>query len=147
MFDFKLTRLILTILAVIVTSFVSDFVVHQVLMKDDYEATKEIWRGPEEMKVWAMMAGQALAAIVFTLLYARGFASGCWTCAIVFGIMFGLMNIATNLIYYSVLPMPMSLALKWSVFGMIQCILFATIAKLVYGKGPIDQKTYGIATS
>lgn len=47
--------------------------VNQGIMAGDYEATKQLWRPMEEMKVWVFYVVYAFVAFFFTLIFSKGY--------------------------------------------------------------------------
>ena len=71
-------RLLLTALAVFVFIFAYEWVFHGILLKDTYGMTPSLWRPQTEMMQhfhWLVL-GQAVIALMFTVLFAQGFAAG-----------------------------------------------------------------------
>ena len=112
----NIPRLLLAIVVAFVFIFVSDFLIHGLWLLPDYRATPSLWRPEAEQCAnlpW-MLAGQFLAAAVFSLLWAKGFAPlRCFKCACMFGLMMGLFNQSNTLISYAVWPLPPMIAVKW----------------------------------
>ena len=88
-------RLVLAIVAVFIGIAVTDFLIHQVWLKEMYGATASLWRTEGDMQAhlgW-IMVGEFLVAVTFTTLWARGFAEhACPTCATMFGLFMGLFS-------------------------------------------------------
>lgn len=113
----------------------SDFLIHGVWLRADYQASASLWRPEPEMQArlgW-LMGGEMLAAVTFVLLYAKGFAElRCLRCACIYGVTMGLFSEASTLINYAVLPLPPVLALKWFAAGIAQGLLAGVIVFLAY---------------
>ena len=128
-------RLLLTIVAAFVFIFATDYLIHGVWLKPDYEASKELWRSEAEMGThfhWMLIA-QLIVAIAFVTIWALGFApSGSLGMACGYGLLIGLIVQATTLITYVVSPLPASLAVKWFVSGIVQSVLLALLVALIY---------------
>ena len=62
-------------LMAMVASFVAwsgmDFVIHQLILDDDYAATASMWRPMENMKMELIYAVVAFSAFVFVYIYSR----------------------------------------------------------------------------
>ena len=127
-------RLLLTIVAVFVGLFATDFLVHQIWLAADYGASKELWRPEADMKKFFgfLVLGQLLIAITFVVIWSKGFpatSSFCGTCF--YGLFMGLFGQATTLIWYAVQPLPGTIAVKWFIAGLAQGVLMGAIAYLV----------------
>ena len=132
-------RLILAVVAVFVGMFATNYLIHEVWLKADYAATMSLWRPEAEMQKhmgWLML-GQFLAAVTFTLIYAKGFAAmSCIRCAAIYGLVMGLFSQANTFITYAVQPLPGSIATKWFVSGVVQSVLLGLLVFLVYKPKP-----------
>jgi hypothetical protein len=128
-------RLILAIVVVFVGIFITDFLIHGLWLKADYDSTMSLWRSEAEMQSYMgwMMAGQFLAAVTFTVLYALGFASKrCPGYACLYGLAMGLFMQANTFIMYAVQPLPLSLAIKWIAAGGAQAVVIGLLVYFVY---------------
>lgn len=132
-------RLLLAIVVAFVFIFATDFLIHAVWLKPDYEATNELWRTESEMGArfhWMLIA-QLLAAITFVLIWALGFADrGTFALACVYGFLIGLAVQVATIITFVVSPFPAELALKWIGSGLIQAIALGVVTFLVYKPSP-----------
>ncbi len=127
--------LIITIVAAFIVVFLTDGLIHGVWLKPVYGATKELWRPEAEMKGFmpALMAGQFLAAITFSVLWAAGFARGAkTTCALKFGLIMGLFLQSNTFITYAVSPLTPEIAVKWFIAGLLQSLLLGLVVFKVY---------------
>lgn len=133
------TRLILAIVVAFVFIFATDFLIHAVWLKPDYEATKELWRPEAEMGArfhWMLIA-QLLVAIAFVIIWALGFAArGSLGLACGYGLLIGLIVQSTTIITYVVSPFPANIALKWFASGIVQSVLLGLLVALVYKPTP-----------
>jgi hypothetical protein len=87
----NIKRLILAIIAGYVVIFATDFLIHHVWMKPDYEATQQVWRAELEMKSmmgW-FIGAQIVTVITFVLLWTRWADSAQLGCAVGFGFLMG----------------------------------------------------------
>lgn len=119
------------ITAVFALIFGSDYLIHGVLLKSAYQATASVWRPETEMieMIRYMAAGQALFAVSFCCLFLKmtsGKTAG-FRVGISFGFWVGLMLAAGNLIWYSVLPVPVMLAVKWCGYSFLQMTVLGGI--------------------
>ena len=136
-------RLVLAIVVVFVGLFASDFLIHGVWLQSAYKETMNLWRTEAEMQThmgWLML-GQFLAAATFSVLWAQGFArTGCFGCALLFGVFMGLFREANTLVSYAVQPLPASLAVKWFIPGVAQGVLMGVLAYVTYKPKPAEAK-------
>lgn len=128
-------RLFLAIVVGFVFIFASDFLIHSVWLGPTYKVTQALWRTESEMqrRFLIMLASQLLAAVALLYIWARtgwrrrSVFDGC-----VFGGWMGLFQQAFTLALYVVLPMPIGLAAKWFLAGIVQSVLLGALAALVY---------------
>jgi len=90
-----------------------------------------------------MITGQILLAIIFGCLFARGFASGNWSCALIYGVMMGLAFGAISLIWYALIPVGSGLWWKWLVVNIVKGVVLAAVARIIYGRAPLDKAVAG----
>jgi len=135
----NIPRLLLAIVIGFIVIFGSDFLIHGKLMVADYQATQQLWRSDAEMQArftW-MLGAQLLTTVAFLLLWTRWAETARLGCAIGFGFLMGLFSGVWPIVLYVVLPMPASIAVKWFLAGLVQCILLGLVAFFVYKpKGP-----------
>ncbi len=127
-------RLVMTVFAVFVFIFISDFVIHGVILSDTYKQTASLWRPEQEMHsymLW-MMIGQFLVAKFFSTLFARGYEGGGAMEGFRFGVLASPLLVAPSFVSYAVTPMPQFLLWAWVGLGLIQGLLAGVVAGLVY---------------
>lgn len=109
------------------------FVVHGVLLHDDYAKLQSIFRSPDDAQRYFpfMVIAHALIALAFTWIYRQGREAGKpWLGQ---GVRFGLaiavlMTIPIYLIYYAVQPMPGAVVTKQIVFDVIAVVIMGIVA-------------------
>lgn len=131
-------KLVVAVLAVFVFLSAYGYLVHGVLMKDMYEATKEFWRPQEAMHrlMGLVYAGNFLFAILFCFIYTKGiegessatqgFRYGLWIGLLLYGPM--------TVAHYAYLPYPATLQLSWFASGVIGSIVAGTLTGVLYKK-------------
>lgn len=130
----NMKRLILAIIAGWIVIFGTDFLIHGLWLKPDYDATKTIWRPETEMNAhiaWMFFA-QFLCAATFVIIWAKGFSGGSVGCGAAFGLLMGLFQQVWAIVDYVVIPMPGELAVKWFLSGLAQAILLGIVTAMVY---------------
>jgi hypothetical protein len=65
-------RFWLSVVSVWFVVFLTDFVFHQVWLKDLYASTAQFWKMEAEMEVWKMWFGNAVFAWAFVWIYTKG---------------------------------------------------------------------------
>lgn len=107
-------RIVLAVIAVFVAWSVMDLVIHGVILRPTYEATKEFWRPEKEMKMGLMYVVLLISATVFVSLYAKFVGKKSVATALKFGVLFGLgAGISMGYGTYAVMPIPYKIAITW----------------------------------
>jgi hypothetical protein len=122
-------------LAVYAVAQLSDYLIHGVILRSAYEATKDLWRPDMDEKMWIMVMVTAIWSVLFTLIFIKGCEGRGLAEGVRFGLLIGLFT-AIPMAYgtYAMLPIPYSLALQWFVYGMVQCLLLGVVAALIWGR-------------
>ncbi len=113
----------------------TDFLVHAVWLKPDYQATMQLWRTEQDMQghiAW-LFGAEFLFAAAFVLIWAAGMADRHGLkCAVIYGLLMGIFHQTSTMVLYCVMPMPGELAVKWFAANTLQCLLLGIITFLVY---------------
>ena len=107
----NIKKFAVTVVAVFVTTLVSNFVIHQIILKSAYQATANLWRPETEMQAYmgSMFLGQFLVALFLAWIFVHGYKGKGWMEGIRFGFLVGGFEAGNNLIMCSVAPYPCSL--------------------------------------
>jgi len=104
------------------------FLIHSVLLRQDYVDTAALWRPREAqiMRVWAMLLAVLIYVIGAVLVYVRGVEQKPWMGQ---GIRFGILLTLVAVVYGSlsgwvILPIPHMLAVKWIVSESLLSVVF-----------------------
>ena len=112
------------------------FVVHGVLLHDDYASLGNLFRTEADANSHfpLMILAHVLLSGAFAWIYARGVEAKPWFAqGIRFGVAVALLTIVpTYLIYYVVQPMPGAVVAKQIVFDGILMLILASIAAFLY---------------
>ena len=112
------------------------FVVHGVLLHDDYTKLSGLFRPEAEARPYfpLMVLAHIILAGAFVWIYSRGVESAPWLPqGIRFGIAVALLTIIpTYLIYYVVQPMPGAVVAKQIVFDGILMLILGVITAFIY---------------
>lgn len=125
---------LITSLFIFVAIFITDFLIHGLILKGQYEATASLWRSESEMQGvfhW-MLIGQAVIALFFTRLFTHGYQNKGIKEGVCFGFMFAGIFAGNDFILYTVTAYPMSLVWAWIGTRFAQSILLGVIAAKVY---------------
>ena len=126
----------LAVVAGFILLFVSDYVIHQILLMGLYEQTANLWRSPETMMdFFPLMLGSqflmsAITAMIFTRNYeAKGIIEGAR-----FGLLLGLLFALMMSMSYIWMPIPLALASSWGAAGFLQGLGLGIAFALTYRK-------------
>ena len=124
---------IIASIAVFVANQVTDPIIHIFLLSKSYQVLSHIWRPDMESKMWIMTMGSLVFAFLFVLIFTKGYEGKGLLEGIRFGLLLGvLMSGVTILQQYVVYPVPFSLAVQWCVYGIVQYLIYGTIAAFLY---------------
>jgi hypothetical protein len=123
-------------IAASVLFFVLGFVVHGVLMTEDYMRIKSMFRPEDEAMAnmpW-MIVAHVIMGFAFAWVYSRGVSSAPW---LMQGLRFGiaaalLISVPWYLIYYSVQPWPGMTVVKMTLFDSLSLIITALVVAFIY---------------
>jgi hypothetical protein len=126
-------RFLLAWLVVFIAWFLGSFVVHGVLLRDDYKSLSNLFRPEAEAQKYfaLMLLAHVLLSGAFTWIYARGVEPKPWLGqGVRYGIAIALLTTVPGyLIYYVVQPLPGMLVVKQIVFdGILMLVLGAVVA-------------------
>ena len=127
-------RLLLTIVVAFVVVFAVDFIYHGILLKGIYNETASLWRSElamRSMMQW-MLLGQALLAVMYVLIFRKGYEGKGVAEGVRFGLYLGAFMAAPNFGWYTVLPIPFTLALLWILGCFIQAIAVGVATSFIY---------------
>jgi|SRR5579871_1274863 len=130
-------RWLLASLAVFVVVQVLEFLIHGVLLQDQYKASASVWRPEADMQklMWIFWVGGLVFAGFFALIYAKGYEKGkpALGQGLRFGLYVGAMPCVTESFgWYVILPVPVALAFAWLVTVLVQSVAAGIAAGLVY---------------
>jgi hypothetical protein len=130
-------KLIIAGVAAFLISLIFSFIVHGMLLHDDYAALPNLFRTDTDAQGHApfMLLSHLLKGFAFAWVYARGISPGVpWPGqGIRFGIAMALLiTVPLYLVYYAVQPMPGMVVVKQMVFDSIGTILMALAVAFVY---------------
>jgi len=122
--------------AVFIVWFAGSFVVHGMLLHDDYMRLQNLFRSESESQAFfpLMILAHVLLSGAFVWIYGRGVEAKPWPAqGIRFGIAVALLTvIPTYLIYYVVQPMPAGTVAKQIVFDTILLLILGLVVAFVY---------------
>jgi hypothetical protein len=129
-------RFFIAWIVIFVAWMAGSFVVHGVLLQDDYSKLSNLFRSEADSQTYfpLMILAHVILAGAFAWIYSRGVEAKPWLPQ---GIRFGLAIAAltivpTYIIYYVVQPMPGALVVKQILFDGILILILAVIAAFIY---------------
>jgi len=126
-------QVLISIVVLFVASMAFDFVVHAVLLKNDYAAQPALMRSEagQQRHMPAMMLAHLFLAVGVTAIYRRGREAGkdWFGQGLRFGLWFAVAACVPNfLIYYAVQPVGLSVMIKQVCFGGVATVLLGIVA-------------------
>jgi hypothetical protein len=129
-------KLFIAWIVIFVVWMVGSFVVHGLLLHDDYAKLPSLFRPPAEAQQYfpLMILAHIILAGAFSWIYSRGVDATPWfPQGIRFGLAIALLTVVpTYMIYYVVQPMPGLHVVKQIVFDGILTLILGVIAALIY---------------
>jgi hypothetical protein len=116
-----LRKVLLPTLAVTLAWVVLDFIMHGLLLREQYAATPQLWRPMGEMKMGVMYFGVFISALAFTVIWHRFVRPKTGPASVLFGVWFGLGHgIAMGYGSFAVMPIPYTMALVWFLGSVVE---------------------------
>ena len=129
-------QFIIAWIVVFVVWFLGSYVVHGVLLHDDYTRLAGMFRSEADSQAFfpLLIFAHVLLSGALVWIYARGVEAKPWLAqGIRFGVAIALLTIVpTYLIYYAVQPMPGATVAKQIVFDGILTLIVASVAAFFY---------------
>jgi len=129
-------KFIIAWIAIFIVWFAGSFVVHGVLLHDDYAKLTNLFRPEADAQQYMplMVLAHVLLSGALVWIYARGVEAKPWLPqGIRFGVAGALLTIVpTYLIYYVVQPMPGATVAKQIVFDGVLTLVLASITAFIY---------------
>ena len=121
-------RIILAVLVVFIAWSILDFILHGLLLRPTYEATANLWRPMDQMKMPLMYFVTLVVTVCFVLIYGLLVGQKSMASGIRFGVLFGLATgISMGFGSYSYMPIPLTLAWSWFFGSWIEAITAGAI--------------------
>jgi hypothetical protein len=124
-------KFLISVVAMFVMAWALSFVVHGMLLSSDYASTARVWRPmAEAQRMWPVfLLAHLCTALAFSWIYIKGKENKPWLAQ---GIRYSLavavlVTVPMALIYYVVLPIPLSLAIKWIIYGTVVIVLMGIV--------------------
>lgn len=119
---------LIAFILVFVAWFLTDFLIHGIILKSTYAATAALWRPEAEMNRGLATLVTAIAALAFTGIYGALINPKSMAAGIKFGMLYGLAaGVSMGLGSYCYMPISIGLALMWFVGTLIQMLIAGAI--------------------
>ena len=129
-------RFFIAWVAVFVVWFLGSFVVHGLLLRDDYMKLSSLFRPDADAQAYMpfMILAHVMLSGAFVWIYSRGVEDRPWLAqGIRFAIAVALVTVVpTYIIYYAVQPMPGATVVKQIVFDGILLVILGAVAAFIY---------------
>ena len=111
------------------------FLIHSILLKQDYINTASLWRTMDAQKArgWAMLAGTLIYVVAAVLIYVRGVEAKPWFGQ---GLRFGILVALVTVVYSSmtawvIMPVTHTLVVKWIVSESVLSVVFGLVVAAI----------------
>ena len=125
-----------SVLAVWIVMNVTNYLFHEVWLKDLYMATAQFWRSEVEIQswMWLMFVGTFVWSWAFVWIYSKGISrDNPWAQAFRFAwAIIALSQIPQWAGMWVTCPYPAELIIKWAVIGAVQAMLCAFVMTWTY---------------
>lgn len=117
-------RQLLSVILIFAVWSVIDYVLHGVLLMDQYQATAYLWRPMGQMNMGLIYLCTIIMALVFVIIYDRFFAKKSIENGLLYGLFMGIGGGAVmGLESYACMPIPLNMALVWFGGVVVECVL------------------------
>ena len=132
--SFNGRRFVLAIVTVYAFVYLYEWGLHGWLLADQYRQSQDLWRSPETMQAYILwlLAGYFIFTLFFAVIYLRFRRSGRMSEGAYYGLLVGLLFCATNIIFYAVQPLPLSLIIYWCAGVLIEGLFAGILMAAVY---------------
>ncbi len=129
-------KFVVSWIVIFVAWMIGAFVVHGVLLHDDYMKLPNLFRPESEAGglFWLMLLAHAILAGAFTWIYLRGREAKPWVAqGLRYGVAIALLTVVpTYIIYYVVQPMPGGMAARQILFDGALIVLLGILVAWLY---------------
>jgi hypothetical protein len=120
-------RFVISVIVIFVLSMGFGFLIHEILLKADYDQVRQLFRSEEDGKAHFiyLVLGQLIFSIGFVWIYNKGKeAKPFFEQGLRYGIAIAILtSIPTFLVYYAIQPLPSALVMKQIIFDSIGVIV------------------------
>lgn len=124
-------RTLIILMTAFATVWITDLIVHELIMRKDYFNMMNVWRAPATLQNFLkwLVVGEFMAAAGLSVIWINHCAPTATRpgTAVRFGLFAGLLTNAYVPILYAVMPIPGMVCLKWVLFGILQTIIVSLV--------------------
>jgi hypothetical protein len=125
---FSITFVVLYILGGIL-----NYIVHNVLLSDTYQAITGIWRTDMDKYMWVQMVTALFLTFFFIYIFAKGREGKGWMEGLRYGlVIWAFLAIPSIYGQFMVYPLPYSLILKWLFADLVIMIIYGITVSFLY---------------
>ena len=133
----NIKRFVLASVAVLITLFVLEYLIHGIWLRGIYQGTASAWRPETEIqaRMFLMWLGYLIFTPVFVTIYSKGYEKGKpgFGQGLRYGVLMGLLfSPMSALSWYTVLPIPGLLGFYWFIGMMAEMLACGIVAGLAY---------------
>jgi hypothetical protein len=124
-------KYIIASVVVFVVFEILSFIIYQVLLGGAFQDPAGVWR--TEVKLPIIHVTTLIESFLFVFIYTKGYEGKGIMEGVRYGLWIGLlMSIPMAFNSFATLPIPMSLAIQWFVYGLIQFIILGVVTAALY---------------
>jgi len=129
----NIKRFIIAVVSVFVIVQLTDFIFHNVIQGETYNAFSHIWRKDMMDKMWVLFVVSIMFSLFFVYIYIKGFMKNSILGGIKYGIVMSFVQpFIASLSQYAIYPLPFFLIVQWYIFGIIQFVLCGIVVSVIY---------------
>lgn len=132
----NLKHCVISFIAVFAVIFAFDWIFHGNILHGMYMETSNMWRPETQMRdyYWWMLAGQALFAVFFCMIYCHGAKNTGIGEGLRYGALIAALLSSKWLIVYAVVPYPLMLIVYWIIGAFIEFMLAGAVLAWLHKK-------------
>lgn len=126
-------RYLLASLVAYIVMQITSYLIHGIILMNDYIALTQIWR-PDMMNwMWLIYVLDIPSTLLIAYIFVKGYENKGIMEGVRFGLVLGtLIWIGGAFATWAMIPLTLSLAVKWFIFGVIQMVITGIILALIY---------------
>lgn len=125
----------LAFVACFVVSQVLGFLIHGLWLNPTYESLSSVWRPKAEMEsmMWMMMLTAAVLVFAFCYIFTKGYEGKGVMEGVRYGLWVALLcAIPQSFDSFVIYPVPLSLAVKWALSGVVYFVILGAVLAAIY---------------